>query len=65
MSHICPNKLTGNIALSYLRSFVISNGFKLNVKGSISQKTGIAPKETIISTAEIQLKGDVMTSSPF
>ena len=61
----CPNKCTGMIAFVFgVIAASIAFGQILNVRGSISTKTGMAPTYLIASAVAINVNGVVMTSSP-
>ena len=65
MSAVWPYSETGMIAL--VRGVIaasISSGSMLQVSGSTSTNTGVAPSSTIISAVATNVNGVVMTSSP-
>ena len=65
ISQVSPLLWTGMIAL--VRGVIAASmrlGSMLNVPGSMSMKTGVAPTSSMTSPTEMKLLGTVITSSP-
>ena len=69
ISHGCPAKCTGSIALTRLcrplsSASSMRAGLMLKVPGSTSTKTGFAPRYPRTSAVAVKVNGVVITSSP-
>jgi len=65
ISAICPKRWTGIMALVFgVIAFSINSGTMLNISGSVSTNTGVAPSLLITPAVAKNVNGDVITSSP-